>query len=117
MAANYGYGYGGINNSGTATLTHSTVSGNGGGGVRNTGTLTLTHSTVSGNVSQGNAGITSGGHLTLINSTVSGNSLSTAATAEAQAASPTAVPVSTNSTVRATWAALLTSAACQATAP
>ena len=41
-----------MDNSGTATLTNSTVSGNSaydGGGVYNSGTLTLTNSTVSGN--------------------------------------------------------------------
>ena len=71
---------GGIANSGTLTLTNSTVSGNSsgynGGGIENYGVLTLINSTVSGN----NAGFLGGGIdnwdgvLTLTNSTVSGNS-------------------------------------------
>jgi len=83
---------GGILNSGTLTLTNSTVSGNnatpgtspnfGGGGIVNQGgSLTLTNSTVSGNsasvgsVRNGVAGILNlGGSLILTNSTVSGNS-------------------------------------------
>ena len=72
---------GGIFNSGTLTLTNSTVSGNKssafGGGVfnQNSGTLTLTNSTVSGNTASSGGGIfnQSGGTLTLTNSTVSGN--------------------------------------------
>jgi Right handed beta helix region len=65
----------GIYNSGTATLTNSTVSENAadseGGGIRNAGTLTLTNSTVSGNIGGGIYGIF--GTLTVSNSTVSGN--------------------------------------------
>jgi len=70
---------GGISNSGTLTLTNSTVSGNettgNGGGIYNDdGTLTLTNSTVSGNeAGYGGAGIYNRGTLTLTNSTVSGN--------------------------------------------
>jgi predicted outer membrane repeat protein len=70
---------GGIANSGTLTLTNSTVSGNSagfaGGGMASDGMLTLTNSTVSGN-SAGFAGggIANSGTLTLTNSTVSGNS-------------------------------------------
>jgi uncharacterized repeat protein (TIGR01451 family) len=85
---------GGILNSGTLTLTNSTVSGNsatpgtspnfGAGGIFNQGgSMTLTNSTVRGNsasvgsVRNGVGGILSmGGSLTLTNSTVSGNSAS-----------------------------------------
>ena len=68
-------------NSGTLTLTSSTVSGNStnssGGGVHNSGTLTITSSTVSGNSAAGNGfggGVFNSGTLTLTNTTVSGNS-------------------------------------------
>lgn len=66
---------GGIYNSGTLTLTNSTVSGNlasaGGGGIYNDGTLTLTNSTLSGNLaSAGGGGILNYGTLTLSNSTL-----------------------------------------------
>jgi hypothetical protein len=63
---------GGIDNSGTLTLTHSTLSGSTatgggddhGGGIFNTGTLTLTHSTLSGNAAKdGVGGPGSGGGL------------------------------------------------------
>jgi len=64
---------GGINNSGTLTLTDSTVSDNSDGGISNNGTLTLTDSTVSDNTAQVGGGITNNGTLTLTNSTVSGN--------------------------------------------
>ncbi len=73
---------GGIFNSGTLTLSSSTVSGNSltfgdGGGIFNSGMLTLINSTVSGNTadSQDGGGIynTSAGTVTLINSTVSDN--------------------------------------------
>ena len=60
----------GIVNTGTLTLTDSTVSGNGFSGIVNTGTLMLTDSTVSGN---GNSGIVNSGALTVTNSTVSEN--------------------------------------------
>ncbi len=77
-------GGGGIHNSGTLTLTNSTISGNlafagSGGGIFNSGTATLTNSTISDNNSMTDAtegdggGIFNGGNLTLINSTVSGN--------------------------------------------
>ena len=78
---------GGIYNSGTLTLTNSTVSGNsatsGGGAIfnNNAGTLTLTNSTVSGNsATSSGGGIFNNnlGILTLTNSTVSGNSASSA---------------------------------------
>ena len=70
---------GGVFNRGTATLTHSTVSGNstgGGGGVYNRGTLTLTYSTVSGNSAAFSGGgvFNYFGTATLTHSTVSGNS-------------------------------------------
>ena len=72
---------GGIYNSGTLTLTNSTVSGNsatsGGGAIfnNNAGTLTLTNSTVSGNTAFYGGGIyNNAGILILTNSTVSGNS-------------------------------------------
>ncbi|MBR2695034.1 MAG: hypothetical protein IKE69_12585, partial [Thermoguttaceae bacterium] len=99
----YGDG-GGIYNSGTLTLTNSTVSGNTasssyysyyysyGGGIYNGGTLTLTNSTVSGNTAFSSyssysssyystsysygGGIYNSGTLTLTNSTVSGNTAS-----------------------------------------
>jgi CSLREA domain-containing protein len=82
-------GGGGVLNSGTLTLTNSTVSGNradvpgynpdcGGGGIFNSGTLTLTNSMVSGNTADlhtgGGGGIfNSGGTVTMTNSAVSGN--------------------------------------------
>jgi hypothetical protein len=73
---------GGILNTGTLTLTDSTVRGNrvigfylGGGGIFNTGTLTLTRSTIYGNWARysGGGGILNTGTLTLTDSTVSGN--------------------------------------------
>jgi hypothetical protein len=72
---------GGIRNSGTLTLTSSTVSGNSaayGGGVSNYGTVTLSNTTVSGNSALHEygtgGGIQNRGTLTLGESTVSGNS-------------------------------------------
>jgi len=72
---------GAINNSGTLTVTNSTLSGNsapngGGGGIFNGGiTMTVTNSTFSGNsASNGGGGIYNGGPLTVTNSTLSGNS-------------------------------------------
>ena len=66
-----------ISNTGTLTLTNSTVSDNTaqvGGGINNSGTLTLTNSTVSGNTAQVyGGGISNNGTLTLTNGTVSGN--------------------------------------------
>ncbi len=69
---------GGINNSGTLTVTNSTISGNGasdGGGICNTGTLTVTNSTISGNSGYpGHGGICNlGGTLSVTDSTISGN--------------------------------------------
>jgi hypothetical protein len=72
-------GGGGISNSGTLTVTNSTISGNtttgGGGGISNAGALTVTTSTISGNSSSLGGGLDNGGsgNLTLTNSTVSGN--------------------------------------------
>src|SRR5215510_572678 len=79
---------GGIFNSGTLTITNSTLSRNSapsGGGILNEGgTLTVTNSTVSGNSAIGVGGVpgegggigNSGGTLTITNSTLSGNSAS-----------------------------------------
>jgi hypothetical protein len=61
---------GGIVNSGTLTLTNSSVSGNSDGGILNAGTLTLTNSTASNNTG---SGIYNDGTLMLTNSSVSGN--------------------------------------------
>ena len=68
----------GIVNTGTLTVTNSTVSGNTGPvfgyGIENTGTLTVTNSTVSGNTgAESGFGIHNTGTLTVTNSTVSGN--------------------------------------------
>jgi hypothetical protein len=67
----------GILNTGTLTLSNSTVSGNlswnAGGGIDNGGTLTLNKSIVSGNLAYFGGGIHNSGALTLNNSTVSGN--------------------------------------------
>ncbi len=70
---------GGIDNSGTLTLTNSTLSGNSapgdfGGGIDNSGTLTLTNSTLSGNSATVGGGISNSGTLTVTHSTLSGNS-------------------------------------------
>jgi Carboxypeptidase regulatory-like domain len=70
---------GGIDNSGTLTLTDMTVSGNTGtyaGGIHNTasGTATLTNVTIKGNRSpNAGGGIINFGHLTLMDTTLSGN--------------------------------------------
>jgi hypothetical protein len=74
-----GEGGPGIVNTGTASLTGSTVTGNHamteGGGIRNGGTLTLTDSTVTANSSAYHGGgIFNGGVLSLINTTVTANS-------------------------------------------
>ena len=79
-----GFGAAGILNSGTLTLTNSTVTNNTGenfgGGIYSIGTLTLTDTTVSDNMllgsktSGGGGGIFSSGILTLTRTTVSGNS-------------------------------------------
>ena len=70
---------GAFNNSGTLTLTNSTLSGNTatkGGGIYNSGILTVTNSTLSGNsagVYGRGGGIANSGTLTVTNSTLSGN--------------------------------------------
>ena len=93
LAVTHGYaasGFGGgITNSGTMTITNSTISKNkslhGGGGIRNytDATLTIINTTVSTNTvtgtdgSYGGGGIFSNGTLILNNSTISGNTVST----------------------------------------
>ena len=69
---------GGIYNSGTLTITSSTLSGNStnifGGGIYNSGTVTVTGSTLSGNSTNGAAGggiMNEGGTVVVTNSTVS----------------------------------------------
>ena len=74
---------GGIFNSGTVTVTDSTISGNTafaqGGGINNTGTVTVTGSTISGNTATtANSGFGGGifnvgGTVTVTDSTISGN--------------------------------------------
>lgn len=72
---------GGIVNSGTLTITNSTISGNfpagDGGGISNSGALTVTNSTISGNFANDQdsygGGIANTGTLTIENSTISGN--------------------------------------------
>jgi hypothetical protein len=69
-------GGGGIYNTGTLTVTSSTISGNtasSGGGIYNTGTLTVTSSTISGNTASSGGGIYNTGTLTVTSSTISGN--------------------------------------------
>jgi hypothetical protein len=70
---------GGIDNSGTLTVSDSTLSGNLaslGGGIYNSGSLTVNNSTISSNNanSGGGGGIDNAGSLTVNNSTLSGNS-------------------------------------------
>ena len=73
---------GGINNSGTLSVTNSTLSNNradnNGGGILNGGTLTVMSSTLSNNSSGyfGGGGILNNGILTVTNSTLSNNSAS-----------------------------------------
>ena len=70
---------GGIYNSGTLTLTNSTLSSNWareGGGTCNFGTFTLTNSTLLGNLAYDGGGIYNSGALSLTNSVFSGNSAS-----------------------------------------
>lgn len=74
----------GIMNSGTLTVTNSTISGNTafqtvGGGIENVGTLTVTNSTLSGNYANNGGGIYNAGALTISNSTLSNNSAYTSA--------------------------------------
>lgn len=69
---------GGIVNSGTLTLTDSTVSGNGnsdddGGGIYNGGTMTITDSTITNNTAGYGAGIFNRGTLTVLATTIAGN--------------------------------------------
>jgi hypothetical protein len=64
----------GIDNSGTLSLTLSTVSGSAatfGGGILNTGTAAVTTSTISGNTSGG--GVYNTGYMAVLRSTISGN--------------------------------------------
>jgi CSLREA domain-containing protein len=72
---------GGIENSGTLTITNCTITGNStpngtGGGILNGGTLTVTNSTITGNsASNSGGGIRNlSGTLTVTNSTITGNS-------------------------------------------
>ena len=86
---------GAISNSGTLTITGSTLSGNTvrtfGGAIYNTGTATIENSTISGNMLSGyssssdtrsgsGAGIYNYGKLTARNCTITGNAISTTAT-------------------------------------
>jgi CSLREA domain-containing protein len=81
--SNFTSGNGGaFNNSGTLTVSNSTISGNSssfGGGIYNSGTLTVSNSTISGNsATQNGGGIynNSSGVLNISNSEISGNSAS-----------------------------------------
>jgi hypothetical protein len=69
----FGFG-GGIYNSGTLTISNSTLSGNsamfGGGGIYNDNTVTISNSTLAGNYG---GGIYNAGTLTVSDSTISGN--------------------------------------------
>ena len=73
-------GFRGVSNSGTLTIENSTILGNtsnyGGGGVSNDGALTITNSTISANTARFNGGgiYNYGGRVTITNSTISGNS-------------------------------------------
>jgi hypothetical protein len=85
--SNAGYYGGGIDNSGTLTVTNSTVTSNKiiginaspfgvGGGIHNSGTLTITNSTISDNSAPSfgyGGGIHNSGMLTVASSTISGN--------------------------------------------
>lgn len=78
-SATQSQGGGIINQAGSVTLTHSTVSANtglfGGGILNNSGGITINNSTVSGNSASGGGGIYNfEGRVNLTNSTVSGNS-------------------------------------------
>lgn len=84
LSNNSAWSGGGINNDGTATISHSTFSTNQtvlsdstahGGAIANsaTGTLSATNSTISGNLSGGIGGVINLGTLTLVNATLSGN--------------------------------------------
>jgi hypothetical protein len=71
-----GFG-GGINNSGTVTITNSTITNNSatvGGGIRNVGTVNITNSTITNNSAGLGGGITNGGTVNITNSTITNNS-------------------------------------------
>lgn len=78
-----GNGGAGIRNSGTLTVSHSTLTANSiagdapGGGIQNSGTLIVSHSTISGNTGGHGGGIfnSDGGTMTVSNSTISGNTV------------------------------------------
>ena len=76
-----------VNSGVTATLENLTITGgnagdSAGGAISNSGTLTLTNSTLSGNSAfNGGGGIDNSGTLTLTNSTLSGNSATATAAA------------------------------------
>jgi hypothetical protein len=78
VEGNEGFFAGGVVNSGTMTVTDSTIQSNtcdefgcGGAGISNEGTMTLTNSTVSNNEGGDCSGIGNAGSMTLVNSTVS----------------------------------------------
>ena len=66
-----GSSFGGLSNSGNASIKNSIVSGNTGSGVSNYGTLTIENTTISDNTGGGLSN--GGGTLTIENSTISGN--------------------------------------------
>jgi hypothetical protein len=80
---------GGIYNSGSLTISNSSISGNGafisGGGIYNSGSLTISNSSISGNGCAGivygcsGGGIYSSGEVTINNSTINGNTAVTIA--------------------------------------
>jgi hypothetical protein len=79
LSTNSAYHGAGIYNSGTATVTHSTLNNNtatndGGGINSNNGTFILTNSTLSGNTASTGGGIVNFATVTVTNSTISGNS-------------------------------------------
>jgi predicted outer membrane repeat protein len=81
IANGIGTAGGGINNSGTLTVSNCTFSGNTvsswGGGINNGGTLTVSNSTFSGNTTgNGGGGIANSGTLTVNNSTLYANTAS-----------------------------------------
>jgi hypothetical protein len=79
LSTNSAYHGAGIYNSGTATVTNSTLNNNtatndGGGINSNNGTFILTNSTLSGNTASTGGGIVNFATVTVTNSTISGNS-------------------------------------------
>ena len=85
LAGSGGGNGGGVANSGTLTITNSTLSANtavnpafggnsSGGGVESSGTLTITGTTLSGNSAASGGGVESSGTLTITGTTLSGNS-------------------------------------------